>query len=356
MIEDTGDSAPAIRAAANAVADAANADVILFSGGISWGCGEKFIDAVAQGSSRPNVLLLLVTTGGSADAAYRMARCLQETYERVTLFVSGLCKSAGTLVATGAHELVFGAHGELGPLDVQLRKADELWEMSSGLTVVEAMANLEQRAFTAFVSAFEGLKESSAGQITTKTAMEAAASLTTGLFRPVFEQIDPMHVGEAWRATMIAQDYGNRLARVGRNISEQGLVNLTAGFASHEFVIDQAEAATIFRAVRSPTPEEADLADVLGGRSRLPFHQYDHAVEFLSDRSESARSQGGDGEHDREHGPSPEAGDQAATGPGESARRGPGPSPEGPGDPARAAAGDAPGGGANGSAAGALTR
>ncbi len=35
---------------------------------------------------------------------------------RVTLWVIGPCKSAGTLVAIGAHEIAFAPHGELGPL------------------------------------------------------------------------------------------------------------------------------------------------------------------------------------------------------------------------------------------------
>jgi ClpP class serine protease len=40
--------------------------------------------------------------------------------------VSGYCKSAGTLIALGANELAFGEHGELGPLDVQIAKRDEV--------------------------------------------------------------------------------------------------------------------------------------------------------------------------------------------------------------------------------------
>ncbi len=70
-----------------------------------------------------------------ADVAYRIARCLQHRYERITAVISGQCKSAGTLLAIGAHELAFSDHGELGPLDVQLRKADDMWAATSGLTV-----------------------------------------------------------------------------------------------------------------------------------------------------------------------------------------------------------------------------
>ncbi len=52
----------------------------------------------------------MVTEGGDADPAYRIARCLQDHYDRFSLFVSGYCKSAGTLVALGAHELQMKAY------------------------------------------------------------------------------------------------------------------------------------------------------------------------------------------------------------------------------------------------------
>lgn len=65
-------------------------------------------------------------------------------YERFTLFVSGLCKSAGTLVAVGAHELIMSDYGELGPLDVQMPKQDAVWEMQSGLTVMSTLNTLTE--------------------------------------------------------------------------------------------------------------------------------------------------------------------------------------------------------------------
>ena len=61
------------------------------------------------------------------------------------LYVSGYCKSAGTLVATGAHKLIMSDHGELGPLDVQMSKKDNFWKKESGLIVMNTLTALQKR-------------------------------------------------------------------------------------------------------------------------------------------------------------------------------------------------------------------
>ena len=113
----------------SSVAEQLDADVIHYNGPVQRHADTQLIQECITRRRRKNILLLLVTTGGDADPAYRIARCLQTKYERFFLYVSGYCKSAGTLVATGAHELVISDHGELGPLDVQMSKKDELWEV-----------------------------------------------------------------------------------------------------------------------------------------------------------------------------------------------------------------------------------
>ena len=56
--------------------------------------------------------------------------------------IAGACKSAATLFAIGAKELIFCPFGELGPLDIQFRKEDKIMEYRSGLDINEAFAIL----------------------------------------------------------------------------------------------------------------------------------------------------------------------------------------------------------------------
>jgi len=84
---------------------------------------------------RGNVYLILSTHGGIGDSGFRIARTLRERYKRFYLFVPSVCKSAGTLIALGADELILSDEGELGPLDAQVRKLDEIGELGSGLEI-----------------------------------------------------------------------------------------------------------------------------------------------------------------------------------------------------------------------------
>src|SRR5207244_2735279 len=139
-----------VKRSANELAEANKADVLLVNASMHRGNETKFIDKAASVTRRENAIVILVTAGGDADVAYRIARCLQRRYTKVTALISGMCKSAGTLLAIGAHELAFSDHGELGPLDVQLRKADDMWANTSGLVVMNALAALQTKSEEAF--------------------------------------------------------------------------------------------------------------------------------------------------------------------------------------------------------------
>ena len=255
----------------NRVANKLNADVIYYNGPILRPTDMQLIDECIKRSKRKNVLLILVTQGGDADVAYRIARCLQTKYERFFLYVSGYCKSAGTLVALGAHELIMSDHGELGPLDVQLSKKDELWETQSGLTVMDTLKVLQSEAFKTFKNYFLETKVNISGSITLKTAAQIATELTTGLFAPLYGQVDPLHIGETGRSMAIATQYGLRLIATGRNIGLDELEQIVSEYPSHGFVIDRHEACVLFNNVREPDADESLLTEELGNKARWPY-------------------------------------------------------------------------------------
>lgn len=277
--------------AIDAVASALDVDVLLYNGPILRPVDIKMHTACRQRDKRKNVLLVLVTEGGDPDAAYRISRCLQEHYEKFTCIVPGWCKSAGTLIAIGAHELVFTGAGELGPLDVQMSKRDDLIEMQSGQTVVAALSSLQEKAFSAFQQFFLEMQVNSGGRITLRTAADLAATLTIGLLSPLYRQIDPMQVGEAGRASSIAQQYGMRLDESAKNLKTDALNFLISGYSNHGFVIDMKEATKLFHRVRPANQLENDFIELLGDWGLKPMASVPR-IEFLSDgSSERASSQ-----------------------------------------------------------------
>ncbi len=71
--------------------------------------------------------LMLDTPGGDGEAAVRMARSAQARCRNLTVIVPNQAKSAGTLLAMGAHGILMGPTSDLGPVDPQLyvEKADQ---------------------------------------------------------------------------------------------------------------------------------------------------------------------------------------------------------------------------------------
>lgn len=271
-----------IQAAANKVAEQFDTDVILYNGEIETPLDRKFLSLVRSRKRRPNVLLILVTIGGDADAAFRIAKCLQSKYSHVTVFVTGYCKSAGTLIALGANALVFTDDGELGPLDVQMSKKDSLWETQSGLTVNDALHALQTRAYLGFEHFFLQTEERSQGAITVKTASKIATDLAVGLFAPLYSQLDPIHVGEAARAMQVAYHYGLLLRQKSKNFDADMLQHLVSHYPSHTFVIDCEEAQSVFKNVRRPLEAETALAESMEDLGLWPLLGKDHDLRFLS--------------------------------------------------------------------------
>lgn len=295
--DDEEESDDPVTDAANAVAAALDADVILFNSGFERGIDDELIAQIRERHRRKAVMLIIVSSGGNPDAAYRISRCLQDSYEHFIAFVPGYCKSAGTLCVLGAHEVVIGDNGELGPLDVQLSKRDELAETTSGLIAAEALDALQDHAFSMYEQYFLSIVARSGNRIAFKTASKVASSLTANLLHPLYQQIDPMQVGEMARSMRIGQDYGKRLGVQGKNLKPETLELLCETYPSHGFVIDRTEAKRLLRSVRAPSAEEDRLTIALGPLAIAPVKK---SCSFYLSDEEKPRSDSNDPPSDPE--------------------------------------------------------
>ncbi len=260
------------------------ADIFILSGEISEKTADLLIYQVRDVPERQdNVALILTTFGGSADPAFRIMRFLQRKYEKITLYIFGYCKSAGTLMALGSDEIVMSDFGEFGPLDVQVLKSGELYSRSSGLDINQALAVLSTQAYIMFEDYLNTLTERTQGQITVKTAADIASSMAVQLLTPIMSQVDPLHLGEMNRIMRVAQDYGKRLSRkfLSQNRNEV-IEQLASGYHEHGFVIDYEEAKQLFQEeeveVREPTELEQELESLLMALVRVPA---DDIVQWL---------------------------------------------------------------------------
>lgn len=277
------------RVAAQKIAVSLDADVLVYNGDIEQEYSSELVKKLSVRNKARNVVLVLTTPGGSPDAAFKIGRCLQNSYDNFTLFVPGWCKSAGTLVAIAADELVIGNRGELGPLDIQIAKSDEIMELGSGLTVDAAMKALEQTAQKMFVNLVVSIRRDTGGGLTTRTSADLAAKMVTGMLEPIFRQIDPIKIGENSRAMQITKGYGSRLNLRSKNLRSAAMLDfLVQAYPDHSFVIDRQEACLIFKCVSEPNALFIDLEEAMGREALVPSRSLARKdgmpyIEFLSD-------------------------------------------------------------------------
>lgn len=266
-------------------------DWFFYSGEIRRGSDFDFVKCVSQQQSKSkanHAKIVMCSGGGDPDAAYKMARYLQHKYDSYSVVVSGFCKSAATLFAIGADEIIFTPFGELGPLDIQLQKEDKLFGQESGLNINEAILSLESQARQTFNDMLIEVIRNSGGIVTFKTASEVVTGMVSALYGPIFAQIEPEEVGSRSRAMRIGEQYAERLDSYG-NLKPNALRTLSTKYTSHSFVIDFTEAQVLFNKVRLANKDEEAVVDGLGSNCRYP--QSAHAViqPIEVDRTESSK-------------------------------------------------------------------
>lgn len=233
-------------------------DVFLYYGNISTS-GYNLISSILENKSekKDTVCLILITYGGDPDAAYRIARALNHYYQNVEILVPDVCKSAGTLLCIGAKKLIISDRGELGPLDIQLSKPDEMFESMSGLDIIQALNALEHQVLSSFRRYLVEIR--GRNRLTTKMTADIAVKLVNDFIAPIAAKIDPMTLGSHQRAMQIAYAYGERLNEMSNSLQQDALTKLISNYPSHSFVIDRKESASLFNNVKKPDEETEQL-------------------------------------------------------------------------------------------------
>lgn len=254
-------------------------DIILYSGQVTMHAYERLCSTLEKEQKQERALLVLSTPGGDPHAGFRIARAMQHHYESFDVLVPRYCKSAGTLICIGAKKLYLANQSELGPLDIQIKKTDELVGRNSGLDILQALVYLQNQALDAFKTYVNDLTKNEG--LSTRVASDIASNLTSGLLSPIFAQIDPMRLAEMQRATEIAMAYGVRLNEKSQILRRNGLGRLVVQYPSHGFIIDRKEARSIFKNVEAPKEELKTLSHFLDEYSRPFVNDHSPLIEIF---------------------------------------------------------------------------
>ena len=280
------------------IANHYDADVYLYIGPMFYPDDRRFVEEIRRGKKRKNALLVLDTPGGSAEVAYRVGRAVQRTYKtkvddsnrgQFFIYVDDICKSAGTILSLAADRIIMSQFGELGPIDVQLRKDDEIGERTSGLTPHQALETLQVKSGSHFQRFFRQLRFGSELGFSTKLSADIAAQMTVGLMSSVYGQIDPTRLGEVERHVRISSEYGDRLAT--QNVKSNTIARLAASYPSHEFVIDRTEARLLFENVDRPTDDLEMIADFVSSVQTSVIKSGSSVVRYLSEEGNEDEDQ-----------------------------------------------------------------
>jgi hypothetical protein len=185
------------------------------------------------------------------------------------------CKSAGTLIALGASRLLLDFFCDLGPLDVQLFKQNEIGARKSGLLAKSSFEALSDAAFQLYEALMMGITMRSGGLVSFKLASELSAAMAGQMLAPVFGQINPDVVGSENRDLNIALHYGIRLIDYSQNATIGTVSRLVHEYPSHDFIIDNDECKELFKNVEVPSERLYRVLGYIGGSA------YDEASSTL---------------------------------------------------------------------------
>lgn len=230
---------------------------------------DKFIRTrESQGNKGKFCKLFLTTYGGDPDAAFLIGKLFQNKYESLKIIVSSSCKSAGTLLAIAANSIAISDTGELGPLDTQVPKQDEIGANASSRNVIESVNSISQHLGDVITSLLFKIKNET--RLSSKIAGDMAVQVTGAVANALYSQIDPQRLAEMNRTVSIALSYGKSLSKKTESISEESLIKLIMNYPSHGFVIDYEEAKTLFNKVEKPTELESKICQLMWSTLQEP--------------------------------------------------------------------------------------
>lgn len=203
--------------------------------------------------------LLLQTPGGDIDVAEKLVYMIRERAESFRLIVVERAKSAGTLIALAADELLMGTTSELGPIDPQITTYN-----SDGRPMMYAAHS--------FLDGIESIKQ--------KVVDEGGINPA---YYPLLSQLDPALLDYCQKAIARSQQFAEKWLKKHMLAHDPGqaetiarlLVADKSYIASHGKVIDWEEASDLGLNVT-----HLDADDPLWQRLWRLFVEYE--IEFQS--------------------------------------------------------------------------
>ena len=229
----------------------------MLDGDVSKGFYEARRNGVLPSSK---VALVIDSNGGLAEDAFEIAKVLQRHCGGFVAVVPRHAKSAATLLAMGADEILMGPFAELGPLDVQVFDPDRE-EWISGLDEVQALERLHAFVLSSLDQTMFSLLPRTKRKV--GAILPHATRLVTQMARPLFENVDVFRYTQMSRLLKVGEEYAKRL--LSKNYDKSKADEIASRFVEnypvHSFVIDVDEVRSLGLKIKPATPEMLSALD-----------------------------------------------------------------------------------------------
>ena len=168
--------------------------------------------------------LFLHSYGGSVDIPYKIVSLIREFCNHFSVIIPFVAKSAATMIAIGADEIIMGPTSELGPIDplVKHPKYEDMWVPVQSIRLC-----------------IEFMEE--------KIAKSSNPEMTTSLLSPIADKLDPWIIGDYEKSIKASYQYAETLLEkhMFKNNKEKAKYVtriMTEKYFSHGYCINRKEA------------------------------------------------------------------------------------------------------------------
>lgn len=231
------------------IANATGGAVLVLNAGIDGACFNGVRAALNQIGEQDVLSLVLNSGGGSIEFAFRIAKAVRANCNELEVLVPARAKSAATLIALAADQILFGRFGELGPLDPQVTDPTSNASRRSPLEIVKGLEFLRNY----YVETFEVIARSVARLRRTRRDMTLSLDSVAGLLSPIadplYRLVNYRELGEAARDLAIGEEYAKETMRRWSPLSQDQASTavdiLVWAYPDHDYIIDVDEARDI---------------------------------------------------------------------------------------------------------------
>lgn len=208
------------------------------------------------------IALVIDSPGGSAKSAYQLATFLRRRCGGFVAVVPRYAKSAATLLALGADQIILGDSAELGPLDAQLFDP-EREQYGSALDEAQALERLHAFALDAFDQTMFLMLNRTGKKI--DTLIDPSLNFAVEMTRPLLANLDTVHYTQVSRVLKVAEEYAVRLLRPNYPDEQAQRIarHLVENYPDHSFVIDGEEATGFGLRTVKPSADQIEIVDTL---------------------------------------------------------------------------------------------